>query len=221
MAAGVIGSDGADPSLSPAPKVVTVDSDVKAQLPVLGQEAQASDRLPAGLRVALNHFVPQYGAQPDLARRAGSRHGDEIYLVPAVAGVCFVQSGNGELFCASKQDVSDGTAFALDLCSPSLPADKIEIAGVVPVDVRTVAVQLGDGTQHQIDATNGVYSERFDRSGPLPKTIELTDASGHRSVPTNVPADTAGMKCTHPGDLPPASQMPRPASVQTAPTVAP
>lgn len=221
MAAGVIGSDDTDPSLNPAPKVTTADPDVKAELPVLGRTAQANDQLPAGLRAAIDHFAPQYGAQPDLARLAGVRHGDSIYLVPAVAGVCFVQSGDGELFCASKQDVSDGTAFALDLCSPNLPADKIEIAGVAPVGVRTVAVQFGDGTQRQIDASNGVYSERFDRSGSLPKTIELTDANGQRSVPTNIPADTAGMKCTHPGDLPPASEMPRPDTVETAPTVAP
>jgi hypothetical protein len=221
IAATVIGSNDTDPSLQRAPRVAAVDSALAADLPVLARASRADDALPLALASAVDHFVPQYGAQPSLARHAGVRHGDDIYLVPAQDGVCFVQSDDGELFCSTEQDVHAGRALALDLCSPNLPSGQIEVAGIVPGGAVSVQARMDDGTTQAIDASEGVYSARFPVNASLPSTVEWDAADGHHSVPLQVPKDTSTTTCVHPRDVPPPSAFPKPPNAQTAPTVAP
>jgi len=208
----------ADPALSPQPSVTAVSSAAAAHLAVFSRAREASDALPAKLEHVFGSFIPQEGAATDLSRLAGTRYGNEVYVVPAEQGaVCVVTSNVSSLGCVPSGALVTGAVASLTLCSPAIPRDTIEIAGVIPDGVANATAQLDDGSSTPVDVSNGVYLERFRRDGPLPSAIAWTASDGQHSVKTNVPSDTGTMRCASPSDLPPPSQLPVPPDAERVP----
>jgi hypothetical protein len=214
------GSPAATASSSSASVVQAPSSSLVAQLGVLRRARTASDELPAVVAASLNEHapippiaqklvaagekyaiadrLPESGANPDLARLAGlSPHGKPVYTIPALRGVCVLTIGGAQRGCDTQEQVETGETVETVLCEPGvIPANEIEISGVLADGATDTAVVLSNGQSAPLQVTNNVYVADYPRSGPLPTTVSWTDASGKRhSASTNLPSGVATEVC--------------------------
>jgi len=163
--------------------------------------AATREGVPQILRDSPESVLPAHSAVDAVASEARlaqtTSDGVEVYLVPlSTGGVCLVTSSTSEDGCATRTALLAGEATSSDTCSSSLPADTIEIAGIVPDGVRDAVVTLDDGTHVPLVVRNNTYVARFARDGALPRTIGWAAGDGgHHEVDAMVPADTATMDC--------------------------
>jgi hypothetical protein len=107
-----------------------------------------------------------------------------------------------EHFCAPTSTVLSGHAAASDSCSPSLPSNQVEIAGILPDGAADPIVTLSDGSTAPLAAQGNVYLQQFNRSSPLPRSIEWGSGANRQSHSANLPPDAATLTCITPNDLP-------------------
>lgn len=197
-------SSNGDPGLQTARATGSVDPSTAAQLGLFKRARTSSDVLPQDFQNALEHGMPQAGADPAESRRTTASDGQVAYLVPANGGVCAINTN--ELFCAPSATLAG--ANAVDLCSPTLPKGQVEVEWLLPDAAQNPIVRMSDGSSSPVDPGYNVYIKRFPLSGALPRTIEWDLAGQHESVSAGLPADARTENCLHPSDLPPASQLP-------------
>lgn len=174
-----------------------VDLNVSAQLSVFNRAPTASDTLPS---VSGAQLQGNAAGGPDFGntRRVTADDGQAAYLVPAQGGVCVTNAN--EAFCSSAAAI--GGAAAVDLCSPNLPLGQLELEWLLPDGSTNVSLGMANSTTKPFAAGYNVYIARLPltTSGPVPKTIQWTDATGQRrSVSTPIPAGAQGQSCMHPG----------------------
>ncbi|MGA2470724.1 MAG: hypothetical protein ABSG64_08555 [Solirubrobacteraceae bacterium] len=194
--------------------VSAVDPQLAANLAVFRRSADAGDALPARLQTELpgelnatpaaigSDAVPD-GINTSLSRLAmTTAGGTNVYLVASDGGVCLVASDESETFCAPTATVLQGRAVGTDTCSPELPSDEIEIAGILPDSASDPRLLLSDGQTQALTVQGNVYLQQFPRSSALPTQIEWTTQSGAtESLPTPLPPDTATETCLIPAEV--------------------
>jgi len=109
-----------------------------------------------------------------------------------------INSGRSQHFCASVGEVLSGNALASTECSPFLPNNVIEIAGVLP-NVTTASVTLSNGGSVALPISEDIYEARFARSGPLP--VSISWGSPLHTVSAGVPTDVASENCVTPTQI--------------------
>lgn len=138
------------------------------------------------------------GGNAALARLAlTAEDGDRIYVVPAQGGVCIQSSLGRAAGCFSEDVALKGNTASTVVCSPYLPTDKLDVAGLLPDGARNVSATMNDGTIRSVSVENNAYLLHLDRSGPLPTTIEWDDEQGHQVRDANVPGDARDTPCVH------------------------
>jgi hypothetical protein len=196
-----------DPALQTAQATGAIGPAVSSQLSVLSRSATGTDALPAGEQGVLQRNFGFVGPNVAGARRVTASDGQPAYLVPTNDGVCAVDTSG--VLC------SRTTAFAgsdsVDLCSPNLAKGQIEIQWLLPDGANNVSIQHVDGSTSSFASGSNVYIARFATTSPRPATIQWDLSGEHHSIDAGVPSDD-GSTCVHPGDIPPASQLPKPAT---------
>lgn len=188
----------------PSAPVIAPNLELATNVPAFRRARTVADELPASLASRLSNLLPTpqiEGANVNLSRTVKlSIAGGSAYLIPTNEGLCFINDDLSQHFCASTADVLAGTDVASDECSPFLPTDSIEIAGVLP-DASGATVTLSSGSTVALPLTEGVYEERFPRTGALPVTISWDAASQPHSTSAQVPSETASEDCVTPAQV--------------------
>ena len=198
-AAGIAVAD----SLSPAsignrvlPDVGAIDPTITATLGVFRRPEASSDVPPTATVKAAGFIVEHFGANPALSRLAlVTSQGIPVYLSPAQDGACLFDSTGSSALCATTAQIQAGQATGGDGCSPDLPSDQVEIAGIVPDGAKNATLTLSNGTTEPLAVKNNVYIVRTDRSAPLPTTVQWTTADGPQSVEAPLGPGTATTDC--------------------------
>ncbi|WP_304726154.1 hypothetical protein [Conexibacter sp. CPCC 206217] len=147
-------------------------------------------------RTAPEPFGAARGANAALARLALTRaDGAKVYLTPAQGGICFSSSDGLEAGCVDNEQAVSGDNAKSIICAPGLPADSIEIYGVLPDGTQEPTVVYSDGKQRALPVAGNTYVFRSARRGPLPVTITFTLGGERRQVSAQVPSDAAKDNC--------------------------
>jgi hypothetical protein len=153
--------------------------------------------------------VGSYHPLPTFARAIEASNHTPAFLVPAKRGLCVVSSSAIGSFCAPAADTAG--VGAVDLCSPTLPANKLQMAWLLPDHVRVITITTTAGTRIHFPSAYNLYIADFATTSPVPASIQWTDAAGHtQSAPAHIPPGAAGERCAHPGSEPttPSPQAP-------------
>jgi hypothetical protein len=187
---------------------------------LLGHGRGATPRLPASVRAlsaefsvlesgqppsaatqaTLSQMLGIYGSYhplPAFARRVESSNYTAAYLVPANRGLCVASASPSGSFCAPTGNIAG--ADVADLCSPTLPAGKVELAWLLPDHVTRITVQTTTGTRIRFPTGYNLYIADFSTPSSLPASIRWTDSTGHtHSGRAPVPPNAAAQRCAHP-----------------------
>lgn len=207
------------PSLvaSRKPPVQNVSRDLTSSLAVFRRGAEDTDALPPRLQSMVEASIPEAGANGALARRAVVKaSGTSVYLVPSQDGLCLVTSNGSQLFCSQQAAVLTGRATSSTDCSPTLPRDVVEIAGILPDGASDASVILSNGTRKQLSVARNAYIAQFSRTDPLPEAIRWNSPAGSHSVRSAVPSDAATIDCVTPADVE-SGKVPRPSGLPKPP----
>jgi hypothetical protein len=197
----------ADKGSTPAPtppsySAASAPSSVVAnEIGVFKRASTSGDRVPQQYEELHWRGEERFGANGYLSRRARlSPSGKPVYLIPGRESICMLNSSGTENFCAPQQAIAAGNANAISLCAPrSLSTNDIEIAGILPDGVQTAVTVLSNGEQSPLNVEGNVYVADFARTGPLPETIQWTDAEGKQhSASTHLPSGVATEDCEAP-----------------------
>jgi len=189
---------------------------LRGGLAIFRRARSADDRLPRQLRrTILSGLLDAHaGINVDLARLAlTSPEGAGLYLIPSRDGVCLADTHLSQHFCATTTQALSGDANAADICSPFLPSDQVEIAGILPDDASNVTLTMTDRTRRALPVHGNAYLARFTRSAALPMTIGWEEAGRHQQTSTSVPPDAGATRCVSPSEvkaLVAAGKIPRP-----------
>lgn len=194
---------------------ITVDPTIASRFSVLTAAPKAGDILPAGYRAELSNYRT-LGPEPGGARRVTASDGQTAYLVPARHGACALTSSAP--ICAPAGHLAG--AYAMDLCSPTLPAGEIELQWLLPDGATNVTVRLPDGVLSLQPSGYNVYITYL-KTATVPQAINWIQNGQHNSVDVGGIGGNQVGKCAHPRDVPPASQLPatRPGPVTKTATV--
>ena len=194
-----------EPPLSvqtPVTAVGSVAAPLTSQLAVFRRDRTNTDTLPPSVDRMMDAVMPGAGANAGLARRAlVTPGGTAVYLVPSRTGLCLLNSTGSQEFCASEGAVLRGEATSSTDCSPTLPSDVVEVAGILPDGASNPSLGLSNGSSVPLDVSGNAYVERFRRGDPLPRSISWDSATGRDSAATAVPPDAATLKCVTPQDV--------------------
>jgi hypothetical protein len=84
------------------------------------------------------------------------------------------------------------------VCSPGLPSNEIEVAGLLPSDATNITLHLTNGSTLPINPVNNVFILDLQRTQPLPTTISWDDASRHEQADTGTPTNAGSSDCGNP-----------------------
>lgn len=169
---------------------------LRAQFSALGSGQPPSVSTQATLTQMLGIY-DSYHPLPAFARLVQSSNHTPAYLVPATRGLCIASASPSGSFCAPTGNIAG--ADVADLCSPTLPAGKVEMAWVLPDHVTNITVRTTTGTAIRFPTGYNVYIADFSTPGSLPASIRWTDSAGHtHSAPAPVPPNAAAQRCAHP-----------------------
>jgi hypothetical protein len=182
-AANPLDSSHADGTGGDATARAGADAGLSTSLSIFRGEETSREAVPADVKQRLAAALPPHGGgDATLARRAQTTStGDAVFVMPAKDGVCLITASTSEGFCAPAQTVLAGQAIASDTCSPSLPRDIVEIAGILPDGASDPVVVLADGSRNSLDIGGNTYVARFARTGPLPKAVAWDTPEGGAS----------------------------------------
>lgn len=139
-----------------------------------------------------------YHPLPESARAIQASNHTRAYLVPARRGLCVVTNSAIGSFCSPAGHTAGvGT---VDLCSPTLPAGKLEMAWLLPDHVSDVTVNTTADIRIPFPIAYNLYIADFATTSPLPASVQWTDPAGHtHSTPAPIPPGAASQRCAHPG----------------------
>lgn len=198
-------------ALTPVP---SPDPQLVANLSVFQRPRGSQDALPPGLSADIPSasaesnavaVAPAYvGVNPSLSRLAfTTAAGDGVYVIPSNGGACVVDSHATISFCTPTTEILAGQDAASDDCSPSLPSNDIEVAGLLPDSAYDPEVVLSNGQTQPLAVQGNAYLEEFARSGPLPRQITWQSSTGVQTmVDANVPSYAGTETCVTPADIP-------------------
>jgi hypothetical protein len=189
VAAVATGAGGTPATQSQAPErgqppVAGVEPDQAAAFSVLRRGRSSSDELPSAAAAAIARG-PQgdLGANPGLARRAGTSTAAELYVVPARGSLCLV-TGDGAMACNRSQAARDGYVLSLRETGPGV----IGLAGMVPDGVGSVRV-MGAGNDVEVATEANTWALNV---GFEPTAVRWSDGGGETEVPVHVPPAAGG-----------------------------
>jgi hypothetical protein len=173
--------------------VARVNPRVAVDFSVLTSPPTAGDALPSADKAALSLYRAE---RPDVsgARRVTLSNGQVGYLVPTDGGACAVSAFAP--ICAPAALLP--AAFSLDLCSPTLPAGRIEIQWLLPDGATDVNVLMTNGTVVRFASGYNIYLATIRNRGSSPRSINWDQAGHHHSVLLGRLAAQGG-GCAHPG----------------------
>jgi len=182
------------PGSPPIAPVAATEPPLAQSMAVFRRGRSASDALPATMT---HRFYAQFGANPALARHAlTTRLGEPVYLLPASGGICFADTNAAG--CMSLDQLTNGEAENILMCSPDLSPSLVEIVMLLPDGVSDVRAQLADGSDVPFEVGENAYVLDESKNGPIPTTITWKSASGSHSLPAHVPSDIASEPCGGP-----------------------
>jgi hypothetical protein len=162
--------------------------------PILGRAQQASDR-PAG-DILDPYVVSQGGSLSNIRRALVTPSGESLYLVPGDSSICMMSSDNvvqgcGPLPSGSTQIV----AVESTVCSPALPRNETEVAGILPPGASEVTARFSDGSVRGVDSANGAFAIVTARSSAYPESISWSGPTGSGEAATGLTASSAAAPC--------------------------
>lgn len=162
---------------------------VEKALVAAGEDDTVRDRLPeSGANAALSR----------LARRSPS--GMPMYVIPSQEGLCVLTVGGSQRGCVTAEAIEGGETTEAVLCEPgALPANEIEISGILPDGVTQSVVMLSNGETAPLNVIGNVYVANFPRSGPLPVAIDWMANGTRHSADAHVPAGVSTEHCASEG----------------------
>lgn len=135
-------------------------------------------------------YVRLYRAQPAEARLAFRGPRSRVHLIPANGRLCLVGKQSRTTNCWPPSTVLSGNAIGATVCAPGLPTGIIEIAGIVPDDVRRVGIVRADGTRRPMALGSNVFVGELLRADPPPVRVEmLRDGRWSTHLPGVLPRD--------------------------------
>jgi hypothetical protein len=206
LSRGVSGSNASqDASRAPAgpprpqgaslPQLTGVPRELLRSFPVLRRAWHPADLVP---KHALDPLMAeQQGATSRLSRRAGATpFGERLWLVPARTGICVVSSDHVVNVCGQGLSATDDTAgVETVVCAPGLPANDVEIAGVLSAN-RSPVLILANGRELPIQTMNGAFAVRLARKGPRALAVRWHSRTGTQSAKAGEPPGSARASCS-------------------------
>lgn len=172
-----------DSSEEPA-KVQRVDPNLSAKFSVLRQEA-ASDA--TARQSQEDATMADTGVNPDLGR-TGARLGDDVAVVsPSKTGLCIGTKSLGILTCGDTADATQGQVIGSVICSKHVPADKVEVLGAFPDEVKELRAELSDGSTATYPVSSNTFVRQFDKSAPVPLYVSFEANGAPQRVRTALP----------------------------------
>lgn len=171
-----------------------------AQLPAFQRSRSSADALPTKVEARAAGAPPGDHINTTESRKVfTTSSGNAIYVVPGEGGkVCVIDSDESVHACFPASAITndgDSSPEAI-LCSNTIGADNIEIAGIVPTGAKNATVILANGTSRPLRVHEDVYVEEFARDGALPERITWTKPEGGtQDVSADIPAGVATEHC--------------------------
>jgi hypothetical protein len=183
-----------------ATRSAAIPPQLASEMSVFSRSQTAADLMPTGLARWMASILPQFAPATPASRSVTASDGETVYLTPGTDAICTGGTGTADSFCAPMAALPTGQAISLDLCSPSLPTDEIQMEWMLPDTATNVAVRLSNGQDVKLPASN-VYIKQFPISGALPSTIVWKASGSQHSADAGIPSDVKQQQCVHPGDV--------------------
>lgn len=158
-------------SAAPAPAL-------SAAFAVLREPRDARDVIPASLA----RDLAGTGANGSLSRRVQIAGSDGL-VIPSGAGLCVVTESR--YACTTTEKAVAGALIGTDVCLREATG-RMRVFGLVPDGIKSVRLDLADGTVQELPVIANVYGLVLPRE-PLPLRLRWTSAAESRGEALQVP----------------------------------
>lgn len=160
-----------------------------------GARDAARDRVPPEIMV--EQYAQTYGADSELSRLAVRQGRALVYLIPGDGNLCLIGGGGASAACWPVSVIERGEAIASVVCSPYLSGGMIEIAGIVPDGVRSVALKRVDRTEVPVVVQGNAFIVQTVRTeSPPVSAVYVQDDGSKTRQSTSVPNDASRQSCS-------------------------